>query len=147
MLKLFFLIILVGSLALLQAWDFTILGVKPNFALPAVVAASFFVANIWESFLLVALSVFILKFAPGFESEIVLLGFIEFASVAGSKYLPWHNFLNNLFLVVAGTLIFYALLGKELLVSIVLLKELLSNIAVGTIIFALLTNLWENNGA
>jgi len=134
MLKLFFLILAVGSLTFCQALGFSILSIKPNIALVAIITVSFFATNLWHRIFLVVLSAMILKFAPGFEKEMVI----------SRDYLPWHHFLNNLFLVAVGTLVFYLLLAPNLILSAVFLAELFLNLVFGVLIFALLKYLWQN---
>jgi len=144
MLKLFFLILAVGSLTFCQALGFSILSIKPNIALVAIITVSFFATNLWHRIFLVLLSAMILKFAPGFEKEILIFSLIGAAMVISRDYLPWHHFLNNLFLVAVGTLVFYLLLAPNLILSAVFLAELFLNLVFGVLIFALLKYLWQN---
>jgi len=144
MLKLFLIVLLVGLLTFLQAFGFSLFGTKPNLALAAVIAASFFVANLWEGFLLVVLAALILKFAPGFESEILIFSLIGAGAVLIKKYLPWHYFFGNLILIILGTFIFYLFLSANLILTTIFLKELILNLIAGTLMFALLNFLWHN---
>ncbi len=107
MIKFSILFLLIILLSGLQAFGLSVFDTKPNLALVAVIAASFFVANVWQGLLLVALAAFILKFAPGFEQELLIFSLIGAAGVIIRNHLPWHHFLNNLFLIILGTLIFY----------------------------------------
>mgnify|MGYP001561469721 CR=1 FL=1 len=142
--KLIFLVLIVGLLTFLQAFGFSVLGVKPNLALAAIITASFFIANIWQGFLLVALASFILKFSPGFESGILLLSLIGVGANIVKKYHPWHYFFGNLISIALGTFIFYLFLGTNLITSPIFLKELALNLTAGMIIFAFLTLLCDN---
>ncbi|MDP3014856.1 MAG: hypothetical protein Q8N28_00305 [bacterium] len=142
--KLFSLILLVGLLTFFQVLGFSVFGVKPNLALAVVVAASFFIASFWEGFLLVVLAVLILKFSPGFAPEILVFALIGVGALIVKNYLPWRNFLNNLFLVVAGTFIFYLILSPNLILSAIFAKELFLNLVAGISIFALLSFSWQN---
>lgn len=135
---------IVSSLALLQAFGFTILNVKPNLALAAVIASAFFIASIWEGLFLILLAGLILKFGPIADSSILLFEAIAFASVFSIRYLPWQAVFNNIFLILAGTGIFYFVLARDLLLSFGFFKELGLNITIGALLFALLKNLWEN---
>jgi hypothetical protein len=137
--KLFFLILIIGLAAFLQSFGFSILGVKPDLALAAVITASFFIENILQGFLLVALAALILKFSPGFEPEIAVLSLIGVVAVIVKKYLPWHYFFGNLILIAGGTLVFYAFLAPNLIISFIFLEELVLNLAAGSIIFAFLS--------
>src|SRR3989344_5604048 len=113
--RLFFLILLVSLLALLQSLGFSLLGIEPNLALLAVIAASFFVEDLLEGLFLVALSALILKFSPGFGKEILLFSLIGAASVITRIYFPWSHFIVNLILIAAGTLAFYLVLAPTLI--------------------------------
>jgi len=137
---LFLVIVLSG----LQVFGFSVFGIKPNLALAVIITASFFVENIWQGFLLVALAGLILKFAPGFENEILTLSLIGAGAILIRKYLPWHYFFSNLILIGLGTLIFYVILASNLITSIIFFEELAFNIIVGIIIFAFLSSLWDN---
>lgn len=142
--RLFSLILLVGLLTFFQVLGFSVFGVKPNLALAVAVASSFFIASFWEGFLLVALAVLILKFSPGFTPEILVFALIGVGAIIFKNYLPWRNFLNNLFLVVAGTFVFYLILSPNLILSAIFAKELFLNFIAGILIFALLSFSWQN---
>lgn len=136
--RLLFLILLVGLLTFFQVFGFSVFGVEPNLALAVVVASSFFIASFWEGFLLVALAALILKFSPGFAMEILVFALVGVGALIVKNYLPWRNFLNNLFLVVAGTFVFYLILSPNLILSAIFAKELFLNLVAGISIFALL---------
>lgn len=144
MLKLFILALLIILLTGLQSFGFFVFSIKPNLALVSVIAASFFVANLWEGFLLVVLAALILKFAPGFEREILIFSLIGAGAILVKKYLPWHYFFSNLILIILGTFIFYLFLAANLILTTIFLKELVLNLIAGTLIFALLNFLWQN---
>ncbi len=142
--RLLSLVLLICLLSFIQSLGFSIFGVKLNLALAAVIAASFFVANLWEGLLLVVLAALILKFAPGFESEILIFSLIGAGAILIKKYLPWHYFFSNLILIILGTFIFYLFLAANLILTTIFLKELVLNLIAGTLIFALLNFLWQN---
>jgi hypothetical protein len=146
--RLFILILLVGALSFIQVLGFSVFGVKPNLALAVVVAVSFFIVNgqwsIIKGFLLVVLAALILKFSPGFTPEILVFALTGVGALIIKNYLPWRNFLNNLFLVVAGTFIFYLILSPNLILSAIFAKELFLNIVAGISIFAFLSFLRQN---
>lgn len=131
-----FLIIICFSF--LQTVDFSIFGVKPNLALVAVIAAAFFISDVWEGIFLTAIAVLILKFSPGFNVEILIFSLIAVASVIVKKYLPWHQIINLLFLIIVSTLLFYVFSAPALIISTLFAKELFYNIITGFIIFAAL---------
>lgn len=142
--RLFSLILLVGLLTFFQVLGFSVFGVKPNLALAVVIASSFFIASFWEGFLLVALAVLILKFSPGFTPEILVFALIGVGALIFKNYLPWRNFLNNLFLVIAGTFVFYLILSPNLILSAIFAKELFLNLIAGISIFAFLSLVRQN---
>lgn len=139
-----FLIVIVVTLTLLQAWGFDVLNSEPNLAIVSIIATSFFISNVWEGLFLVSVSALILKFTPGLQLEILAFVLMGFFAVLVAKRLPWNYFLSSLLLITLTTSAFYLLFDRALFFSLVLAKELLFNLAVGVIIFALLHNLWEN---
>lgn len=143
MLKLSVFIFLIGLLSFLQAFGFSIFDIKPNLALVGIIAASFFIANIYEGLLLTALAALILKFAPGFEKEILLFFLIGIGIIIIRNYLPWHNFLNVFILIISSTIIFY-LIAPNLIFTMIFLKELIMNLFFGFLIFAFLNYLCQN---
>ncbi len=145
--KLLVLFLIVGLLSFLQAFGFSIFDIKPNLALTAVITASFFVANFWQGFLLIASAALILKFAPGFEKEILIFSLIGIGAIIIKNRLPWHYFLDNLILIALGMLVFYVILAPNLIFSVVFLKELFLNLILGILIFAFFNFLWQNKMA
>ena len=144
MTRLITLVLILISLTILQSWGFSILGVKPNMALAALIASAFFIFNIWEGFFLIALAAFILKFSPAVDTSIVIFSLIAAVLISAAKYLPWQSFFSNIILIALGTSIFYGLLARDLLMSLIFLKEFGLNILIGALIFALMSNLWDN---
>jgi len=146
--KIITLILLVGILSFAQAFGFSIFGIKPNLALVSVITASFFIVNgrwsILKGFLLVALAALILKFSPGFKSEILIFSLIGGSAMFVKKYLPWHHFFSNLILIIFGTFIFYLFLAINLIPTTIFLKELILNLIAGSLLFAILNFLWQN---
>lgn len=128
----------VVCLTFLQTINFAIFSVKPNLALVAIIIVAFFIANIWEVFLLVILSALILKFSPGFSGEILIFSLITFTAIVIRKYLPWHLIINILFLIIVATVFFYIFSAPGLIISIIFLKELVYNIIIGFLIFIVL---------
>ena len=140
-----FLVLLVGLSTFVQSWwGFSIFGVKPNLALSSVISVSFFIVSLWEGFLLAALAILILKFSSGFAPEISVFSLIGVGAIIFKNYLPWRNFLNNLFLVAAATFIFYLILSPNLILSAIFAKELFLNLIAGILIFAFLSLVRQN---
>ncbi len=146
--KLFFLILLVGLLTLFQVLDFSIFGVKPNLAMVAAIIVSFFIVNsqwlVVRGFLPVVLAALILKFSPGFESEILVFTLIGAGALIVKKYLPYQNFLNSALLIIVATVVFYLVLAHNMILSVIFAKELFLNLVAGVLIFAFLSLMRQN---
>ncbi|MBI5079430.1 hypothetical protein HZB06_02045 [Candidatus Wolfebacteria bacterium] len=142
--RLGFLVLAVCLLSLIQAFNFSIIGVKPDLALVAVVSASFFVADVWQGLFLAALASLVLKFSPGFEKEILFFSVTAAASVVLGKYLPARHFIGNVFLIAAATFVLYLLAAADLIVSFVFLKELFLNVIFGILMFETFSFLWQD---
>ncbi|MBI3638526.1 hypothetical protein HY227_02175 [Candidatus Wolfebacteria bacterium] len=129
-----------------QAWfGFSIFGVKPNLALILIIVFVLLVKNFWEGALFISLLALILKFAAGFQKEILIISLIGLGVFFTKKYFSWHPFLSNIFLIILGTAIFYIFSGIEFILTAIFIKELLLNVILGTAIFALLQELWQDN--
>lgn len=139
--KLLIIVPIVVLLSFIQAWGFSIFGIKPNLALAAVIAVSFFAASFWETLFLTSLAAFVLNFVPFLTKEIMVFFLIGIGAAFVGNRLPWRYFLNNFFLVGAGTMIFYLLLAPNLVISAVFLKELILNLAIGALIFPIFEKL------
>ncbi|MEK7555283.1 MAG: hypothetical protein AAB516_00450 [Patescibacteria group bacterium] len=129
---LFFIII---CFSFLQTVDFSIFGVKPNLALVAVIAAAFFISDIWEGVLLAVIAALILKFSPGFSKEILIFFLIVAAAIIAKKYLPWRSMINLIFLIISATLLFYVFSFPTSIISGIFIQELIYNILIGIFIF------------
>ncbi len=136
--RLFFLTLLIAVLTLIQSFNFSILGVKPNLSLIAVIAASFFIIDVWEGFLLSAIAAFLLKFSPALTKELIVFMGIAFVVIIVRNYFPWRRFLNNFILIALATFTFYVFMAGDFLYSVLFWKELLFNLLFGGLIFVLL---------
>lgn len=139
--KLLIIVPVVILLSFIQSWGFSIFGIKPNLALAAVIAASFFVVDFWQALFLTGLAAFVLNFVPSLTKEILVFFLVGAGAAFVGNRLPWRYFWGNLFLVAIGTLIFYLFLAPNLAVSFVFLKELFLNLAVGALIFLIFEKL------
>lgn len=144
MIKFFILILLVSLLTLFQVLGFSVFGVKPNLALATVIAAAFFISDIWEGVLLTAIAALILKFSPGFNNEILIFFLIAVVAIIIKKYLPWRSIINLFFLIIAATLLFYVFSAPELIISVLFLKEIIYNTAIALLIFIALNKILHN---
>ncbi len=113
--------------------------IKPNFTLVVLTTVSFFVVD-WLSYLiLVLLAGIFLRFQTGFELVNLSFVFIILALFVIGRKLPGRGIINNMFLIFLGTLALYLTADFNFLYGypIIVLKELIYNIILGTIIFAL----------
>ncbi len=138
MIRLLILILVIGLLALFQTLGFSIFGVKPNLALTAVVAASFFVVNIWEGLVLILLAALFLKFNAVFNLDILVFCLIGTAALIVKKYLVWQPLINCLILIGLASLGLYLFLSPSLIISGIFLQEIIYNIILGIPVFVLL---------
>jgi len=146
-LKIFLLAVLTIFFSFLNFLNISFLGVKPNFALAAVVAFLFFAGDIFEGLFLITLSSLILKFSPIAGKDILVYFFVCVAILLIKKYLPWQNFLGNLVLVSFSTLLFYAFLFSNSIASPVFFKEIVYNIIVSSVVFLVLSRFKVFNSA
>ena len=117
------------------------MGVKPNFALAAVIAVLFFTDDVLESIFLIAVSATVLKFSPAAGKDILIYSIICIAAVFIKKYLPWRNFLGNLILISFSTILFYVFLFFREINSVIFFKEIFYNIAVSSLVFLVLSKI------
>ena len=136
----FILVLLIVVLSFLQVAGISVFDAKPNLALVAVIAASFFISDIWEGFLLILISALILKFGPAVgNKDILIFSLLGALAVLLRNRLPWQATINFLILIILGTLCFYLILSPSLIPSSILLKEIVYNVISGMLIFALLS--------
>ncbi len=138
-LRTFLLTVLVIIFSFLNFSGISFLGVKPNFALAAVIAILFFTDDALESIFLIAVSAMVLKFSPAAGKDILIYSIICIAAVFVKKYLPWRNFLGNLILISFSTALFYVFLFFREIGSVIFIKEIVYNIAVSSFIFLILS--------
>ena len=142
--RLVFFILAVCIFSFIQAFGFSIFGVKPDLALVAVISASFFVADVWQGLILAALASLVLKFSPGFEKEILFFFASAAVSVVLRERLSARHFIGNVFLIAAATFVMYLLSAADLIFSYVFLKELLLNVFFGILMFETFSFLWQD---
>jgi len=140
-LRIFFLAVLVVIFSFLNFSGASFLGVKPNFALAAVIAILFFTDDALESIFLIAVSAMVLKFLPAAGKDILIYSIICVAAVFIKKYLPWRNFLGNLILVFSSTVLFYVFLFFKEIGSIIFIKEIVYNMVISGLVFFTLSKI------
>ena len=138
-LRTFSLTALIFFFSLLNFSGISFLGVKPNYALAAIIAVLFFTDDILESIFLIAVSAAVLKFSPAAGKDILIYSVICIAAVFIKKYLPWRNFVGNLILISFSTILFYVFLFFREINSVIFLKEIVYNIVVGSLVFLILS--------
>ena len=112
--------LIIGIISFYQSYfGLNIFGIKINLALAGIIAASFFLKDIPETIFLIALSSFALKFSPQAEEGIIIFSSVLLGAVLIRKFLPWHNAINNVFLVFLSTLAFYLIGAYKLILSAV----------------------------
>lgn len=136
----------VAVFSFLQSFRISFFSVKPDFALAAVVAAIFFVDDIFEGIFLAALAAFLLKFSPYFGSEILVFFAGAVLIAAFGKHLPWHPLINMAVLVSVFTLGFYLVLFPSAVLTLGFFTESLYNILAAGLIFWILSRLKKSSG-
>lgn len=133
-------VILVVLAGLIQNTNaLTFWGVKPNLTLVLLITLTFFLGETISYLLLLFLVVVILKRGGGFDAGVLALTVLALASFWFSRKLPGQAFLNNIFLLAAGTLAFYLLTDFRFLGSdfLAVLEEMVYNVILGIVIFFL----------
>ena len=121
--------------SILQSLGVAILGVTPNFVLTALVMVAVLLDDIWYSLFLVALSAWLLKFSPAAGQDLLLFSLVGAIVVGIERKLPWHGFVNALFLTVSATTILYALIDRTTINSILFVLELGYNILLTVVLY------------
>jgi len=132
-------IIITLLLTVVQATNFSFLGVKPNLALVGLIISAILIDYFWAFFLLATMVSLILKFQPGFDLQILIFLAMSLIVYFLSKRSSWQPFLNINIFVLLFTTIFYLLFSPALIVSSIFLKEMIYNIILTNL---LLTILW-----
>lgn len=129
----------------IQSLGVSFFGVKPNFILATAIIAVFFVSDFIERFFLISLATFMLKFSPGFMAEILWFFLIGILSVVFAKYFLWQRLVSGLLSVLASTVLFYAFLYPEWIISTTFFVELMYNLIVGLMIYLFLAYFADKN--
>lgn len=111
------------------------LGAVPNYALVIIVLAALFVRDIWHELFLLALAVFLLKFSPDGGRDILAFFVVGAAIIVAQRYLPWHTFINGIFLITMATVALYALIAPAAILSLIFGLELVYNIALAVALY------------
>lgn len=133
--------LLVFFAALLQNTELaSFFSVKINLVLALVITLSLFIRNPWHYAVLAITGVAFLKLSSGPDWQ----SFVLLVLLASAFYFKKHLFgqpaMNNLFLILAATLIFYLAVNGKFLVNrpAAVFSELIYNLAVGSILYFIL---------
>lgn len=114
--------------SLIQFLDVSLFGVVPNTTLVVIVLAALFLRDIWHELFLIACASFLLKFSPSANREILVFFTVGLLTLVIVRRLPWHLFVNGIFLVVGATFAMYAFIDPSSILSLMFVKELGYNI-------------------
>lgn len=143
-LKLLLLALALALAGLLQGTEAVRLwGLKPNLVLALLVAASFFVARLPEYLVLVAVGLSALRFSNLFSPELLAVAASSLLAFLAGARLPGKPWVNNLALIAAGQLLFYALAARGFFgAPLTMLQEFVYNGVVGAAAFLILRRLF-----
>lgn len=128
-------------LSFIQFLPISIFGVKPNVALAGLIVLFFFSKDVWQNVFLTALAAAVLKFSPQPAKEILVFLAVALAALLVKEYLPWHQFVSGLFLIISATLLFYLALYPKMVLSFTFLLEVFYNLFFGAIFFGALSSI------
>lgn len=129
-----FILVLFGA-GILQFLGVGAWGAIPNFILVAIAAAALFLRDIWHELFLVALAAFLLKSSPHVERDIFAFLVVGLFAIVVQRRLPWHMFINDMFLVVTSTALLYAFIEPTAINSLMFVRELGYNIFVASVLY------------
>lgn len=119
---------LLAVASLVQFLDLALFGVVPNAILVVLLLSALFLRDIWQELFLLACASFLLKFSPAIDREIVVFFVVGLLAILAVRKLPWHMFINGIFLVVSATVAMYAVIDPASISSLIFAKELGYNI-------------------
>jgi hypothetical protein len=111
-----------------QCLDVTVFGVAPNAVLVMFALAVLFLRDGWHELFLLSCTSFLLKFSPVANREIVAFFIVGLLMIAVVRKLPWHLFVNGMFLIIGATAAMYALIDPASINSLMFAQELGYNI-------------------
>lgn len=140
------LFLLLLAAAFLQGLPIVIFGLKLNLVLPLLLAAAFLLKDFLSLAILILAAILFLRFQPIFFWPSAAVGLIALATFAARGYLPWQDLINLPLLLLAATVIFYAMVDWQYLTSsyYLVFLEAVYNTIIGSTVFVVL-NLWLKN--
>ncbi len=123
----------------LQVLSLGWLGWSADFVLIALLAFGPW-ARFKEFILFLLIGAAVLSWRPGVSYEILLVAGVPLFFFAVEKIFPWHVWINFIISLILGTVVFYLLLGQQMIFLewAVLLKVLFLNLLWGSALFIFL---------
>ncbi|AKM78347.1 MAG: hypothetical protein UY31_C0046G0002 [Candidatus Wolfebacteria bacterium GW2011_GWE1_48_7] len=125
----------------LQFLSVSIFGIIPNFVLATIVAATLFLGDVWHELFLISVALFLLKFSPVIEREMLALFAVMLLVIVLERRLPWHMFINGIFLTVFSVASLYILIDVRSITSLMFAQELVYTLVLVSVIYYGLTSL------
>lgn len=127
--------------SVMQFLGIALFGVIPNFVLAVIIVSALFLGDVWHELFLLSVASFLLKFSPTVEREILAFFVIGLLISISARQLPWHLFINGMFITVIATTLLYALIDPRSITSLMFAQELLYTIVLVCIAYYGLTSL------
>ncbi len=115
--------------ALLQSFGVSLFGVIPDLALVFAIAVAFFADSFMKMVFISAITIFVLKFSPGFSFELLFVFIIPILIFSLRERMPWTPFLNALISCIVAIFVFFLIFSFRLIPSLVFLKEITLDLA------------------
>lgn len=116
---------------------FILYGIKPDLLLSALIALSFFLSDIFLYGGFIVLAIIFLTLSGNCCFDSTAFALIVFAAPFIGRRFHWQPLFNNLFLIGAGTILFYLLASPTFLITnwTLVMGELIYNLVMGWILF------------
>ena len=131
-------ILLVTMAAFLQQTNFLLIyNVKPNLVLVIIIVMAFFIEFLWYYLLLMLIGLSLIRTSPGFEKEIIVLGFLLLVIFPTKKILPWKPQISIALLTIIATILFYLFSSENIIIKspALAVTEIFYNVIFGLIIY------------
>lgn len=129
MIRFFILLFFITALSFLQAYGVTLFDARPNLALAAIAASSFFITKRTFRIIAILLAVFILKSAPSDVELMVSLSVVFFVVSESVRTFRIHETVLIPLAAILGSLVLYLILAPSLIFSYIFVKEIFINAA------------------
>ena len=138
-------VILVLVSALLQNTEFlSFYGIKINLVLALLLTFGFFIHNFWHYLTLSLEGILLLKISPGLDKQTLALFILVIAAFYLKKYLFWQPIINNVFLIIVATALFYLLIDFDFLIynTATIILEAVYNVICGLVLYLILKRIY-----